>query len=130
MQKGREALALLKAGAIDGLSIGFRTIESSTEGRARKLDEVELHEISVVSNPMLPIATVTAVKNEAGRFDPKLLERALRDVCGLSISEAKAFMSEGFKAIKAPRDVGDPDADNEAQAILLQLRQLTEIFHV
>jgi hypothetical protein len=99
-------------------------------GRVRKLMELELHEISIVTNPMLPVAKVTAVKSEDGRFDPKLMERALRDVCGLSISEAKAFMAEGFKGLKAPRDVGASEADAGAQALLLQLRQLEEMFHV
>jgi hypothetical protein len=79
---------------------------------------------------MLPDAKITAVKNEDGRFDPKLMERALRDACGLSISEAKAFMADGFKAIRAPRDVGVSGADDEAKAFLLQLRQLKETFHV
>ena len=132
VQKGREAMALLKAGAIDGMSIGYRTIEAAPEagGRVRKLMEVELHEISIVTNPMLPIAKVTAIKSDDGRFDPKLMERALRDVCGLSISEAKAFMADGFKALKAPRDVGASEADEQAKAYLLKLRQLTEAIHV
>jgi HK97 family phage prohead protease len=130
--KGREAMALQRAGAIDGLSIGYRTVEAVAEagGRVRKLMEVDLFEISLVTFPMLPDATVTAVKSDDGTFDPKLMERALRDVCGLSISEAKAFMAVGFKGLKAPRDVGASEADNGAQALLLKLRQLQEIIHV
>lgn len=64
-ERGRETHALLKAGALDGLSIGYRT-KSSRFDKARNtrlLDEVELHEISVVTFPMLPAATVTAVKS-------------------------------------------------------------------
>jgi uncharacterized protein len=63
--KGRETHALLKAGALDGLSIGYRT-KTSRLDRAkgtRVLDEVELHEISIVTFPMLTQATVTAVKH-------------------------------------------------------------------
>lgn len=62
--KGRETHALLKAGALDGLSIGYRT-KSARMDKAkgvRMLDEVELHEISVVTFPMLPAATVHSVK--------------------------------------------------------------------
>ncbi len=63
--KGRETHALLKAGALDGLSIGYRTKSSRLDKAkgVRLLDEVELHEISVVTFPMLPTATVHAVKS-------------------------------------------------------------------
>ena len=63
--KGRETHALLKAGALDGLSIGYRTKSSRLDKAkgVRLLDEVELHEISVVTFPMLPSATVDAVKS-------------------------------------------------------------------
>ena len=57
---GKEALALVKAGAIDGLSIGYRTIraEKSANG-ARLLHELELWEVSLVTFPMLPEARVS-----------------------------------------------------------------------
>ena len=65
LEKGREAAALLAAGAIDGLSIGYRTIraERGPQGR-RMLAEVELWEVSLVTFPMLPVARV-AVKGAA-----------------------------------------------------------------
>lgn len=51
--RGREALALLKAGAVDGLSIGYRTLraEKSAQG-TRKLLELDLWEVSLVTFPM------------------------------------------------------------------------------
>ncbi len=57
--QAREAAALIQAGAIDGLSIGYRTIraERSHKG-ARILTEVELWEVSLVTFPMLPEAKV------------------------------------------------------------------------
>lgn len=130
---GREAMALMRAGAIDSMSIGYRTVEATPDagGRVRKLVDVDLFEVSVVTFPMNEAALVTAVKNEDGRFDPKLMERALRDVCGLSISEAKAFMADGFKALRAPRDVGASEAETEALLGLVSaIRQLKEKTHV
>jgi HK97 family phage prohead protease len=64
--KGREAAALIAAGAIDGLSIGYRTRKASktAEGR-RLLTELELWEVSLVTFPMLETARVAA-KAEAG----------------------------------------------------------------
>ena len=63
--KGRETHALMKAGALDSLSIGYRTKSARLDKAkgVRLLDEVELHEISVVTFAMLPSATITAVKS-------------------------------------------------------------------
>ena len=61
VEKGREAAALLEAGAIDGLSIGYRTKKASkTETGLRLLQELELWEVSLVTFPMLPSARVQA----------------------------------------------------------------------
>ncbi|MGQ7792924.1 HK97 family phage prohead protease [Faunimonas sp. B44] len=66
--KAREVLALMRAGAIDGLSIGFRTVRGRTDARSgvRRLHEIDLWEISVVTFPMLPDARVTSVKTDSG----------------------------------------------------------------
>lgn len=52
--EARFAGALSKAGAMDGLSIGFRSSRARREGRLRVLVEVELWEVSLVTFPMLP----------------------------------------------------------------------------
>lgn len=55
--RAREAAALTRAGAIDGLSIGYRTVKSHKNERGlRCLSEVELWEVSLVTFPMLPEA--------------------------------------------------------------------------
>ncbi|QXT38891.1 HK97 family phage prohead protease [Gymnodinialimonas ceratoperidinii] len=55
--RAREAAALTRAGAIDGLSIGYRTVKSHKDEKgARCLSEVELWEVSLVTFPMLPDA--------------------------------------------------------------------------
>ena len=73
----REVHSLMKTGALDGLSIGFRTVRSSKEGRSskdgrsgkaagsgvRRILEADLWEISVVTFPMLPSARVSDVKH-------------------------------------------------------------------
>lgn len=66
VERGREAAALLAAGAIDGLSIGYRTLKAERDGKGvRQLAEVELWEVSLVTFPMLPEARVQA-KGETG----------------------------------------------------------------
>ena len=59
--RAREAAALIAAGAIDGLSIGYRTIRATKNDRGhRLLTELELWEVSLVTFPMLPSARVGA----------------------------------------------------------------------
>lgn len=57
--RAREAKALIDAGAIDGLSIGYKTVRAGkNEKGQRLLTEVELWEVSLVTFPMLPQARV------------------------------------------------------------------------
>lgn len=62
--RAREIHSLMREGAIDGLSIGFRSERARTEPRSklRHLERVDLWEISLVTFPMLPQARVSAVK--------------------------------------------------------------------
>lgn len=61
IEKGREAAALLAAGAIDGLSIGYRTVKAERDGKGQRLlSELELWEVSLVTFPMLPEARVAS----------------------------------------------------------------------
>lgn len=65
VEKGREAAALLAAGAIDGLSIGYRTVRAERDGKGQRLlQELELWEVSLVTFPMLPEARVAAKGEE------------------------------------------------------------------
>jgi HK97 family phage prohead protease len=59
IQAGSEAMALVKAGAIDGLSIGYRTLQAEKNSNGqRMLHELELWEVSLVTFPMLTEARV------------------------------------------------------------------------
>lgn len=58
--RAREVLALMRAGAIDGLSIGFKALQARRDRRtgARLLERIDLWEISIVTFPMLAGARV------------------------------------------------------------------------
>lgn len=73
VSRGRELLALVREGAIDGLSIGYRTVRAKIDPktRVRKLYQVDLWEISIVTFPLLNGARVRAVKSQ-GRIAPVL----------------------------------------------------------
>jgi HK97 family phage prohead protease len=66
--RARDVHALMREGAIDGLSIGFRPEKARTEPRTglRRLQRVDLWEVSIVTFPMLPQARVCAVKAVRG----------------------------------------------------------------
>lgn len=70
LQRGRDVLALLRAGALDGLSIGYQVVRAQADRKAgaRILMDVDLWEISIVTFPLLPAARVTAVKRKPSRF--------------------------------------------------------------
>ena len=69
--RGREALALMRAGVLDGLSIGFKTVKGRRDARSgiRRLGEIDLWEISLVTFPMQPAARVASVEAARGTGD-------------------------------------------------------------
>ena len=70
--KGRDAIELIAAGAIDGLSIGYRTVKATkNEKGQRLLSELELWEVSLVTFPMLPSARVAAKSEETWSSDER-----------------------------------------------------------
>ncbi len=75
--RAREAAELIAAGAIDGLSIGYRTVRAAknTKGH-RLLQELELWEVSLVTFPMLPSARVGAKGETPADADLRELARA------------------------------------------------------
>jgi HK97 family phage prohead protease len=69
--RAREAYALLKAGAVNGLSIGYtpgRWLRDPDSG-VRKLQSIDLWEISLVTMPANPAAKVTVVKGNLVDFE-------------------------------------------------------------
>jgi len=116
--KGKEAAALLSAGAIDGLSIGYRTIKAGRGAKGeRLLQELDLWEVSIVTFPMLPTARIDATK--AAEMTERDFERLLTQDAGLSRSVARKLMAGGYDAIKSMQDAGD---GIEAVAALLKAR--------
>lgn len=77
--RGAEAAALIAAGAIEGLSIGYRTKRSRQgAGGNRILSQVDLWEVSVVTFPMLPSARIAAKEVVEDRQEFRALATAFR----------------------------------------------------
>ena len=130
IRQSEEAMVLMRAGAIDSMSIGYRVVEAAEEGggRIRKLMHVDLFEISLVTFPMLEAAKITAMKSITTIRE---FEGALRDA-GFSKTEAKAIAAEGFKGLSDHRDDVDDEPENDAENLALQseIQKLMEAFNV
>lgn len=106
--RAREAFQLMRAGALDGLSIGYRAEESRRDEKTgvRTLLAIDLWEISLVTFPMQEAARIERVKSQPFQTI-RQFEAFLRDAGGFSRAEAKAVAARGFRA-SARRDA---DAD-------------------
>ena len=121
VKRSQEVLSLMRAGAVDGLSIGFRTTRAQRDNKTgiRRIAQIDLWEISIVTFPMLPDARISAVKSRpfaAQTPTPREFERWLMRDAGLSRSEARALIGQGLKGLVAKRSAGDPATD-EARLI-------------
>lgn len=131
VQRGHEAHALLKAGDIDGLSIGYNIIEYRRveDEDIWYLEKLGLREVSIVTEPANDLATVSAVKTirdnretldklKAGdRLTEREFETLLKGNLGLSNSQAERAVRVHLKG------PGDPaKAENETRAFLRALR--------
>lgn len=101
VRAGAEAYEYVKAGAIDGLSIGFRTVKSMDRNGKRVIMQAELWEVSLVTFPMNEMARIDAVK--AADMPRDEIERLLTLRAGLSRSVARKLLSDGYDGIKDMR---------------------------
>lgn len=87
-RRARDVHALLKSGAVDGLSIGFRTERARRESSGlRRIFRLDLWEVSVVTFPMAPGARVLAT-SPAARKDAGTAAGDARTNAGLPLAEA------------------------------------------
>ena len=124
-QRGKEVYELMKMGAIDGLSIGYKVDQKGYDyednGKKRILKEVDLMEISAVTFPMNQRAKVRYVKGLTIRD----WERELRDVFDLSQREAKITAQAVVKALNQ-RDVEEGSPEELLQAINTLTKKIKE----
>jgi len=122
--KGKEAHALLKLGALNGLSIGFMSKQWAydRDTEVRTLTEIDLWEVSLVTFPANEKARVTNVKSSEELATPKDAERRLRDA-GFSKSDATALVSRVMRMGEERSD----SADSAAVAIKAANRLLNSL---
>jgi uncharacterized protein len=121
--RGPMARKLAMAGALR-LSIGYRSMKDSIDRQtgARRLQQVELYEISFVTRPALPEAVITSAK-QAEEINPRELEQALREA---GLSRADAVKAVAVFRTKAARDASvqtdPPHRDDGLGDLLMAIR--------
>lgn len=123
VQRAKEARALMKAKAVNGLSIGFVTREDSFDRVTgiRTLKKVDLWEISIVTFPANAAAQISGVKSAIDAIETFAdAERYLRDAGGLSKAQALAFVSR----IKSLSGRSESDELGELKRALESLRTI------
>jgi HK97 family phage prohead protease len=125
--RGADVYELMKFGALNGMSIGYRATKSTMHGKnnaaRRTLQAVKLFEVSLVSDPSNGLARVDAVKSAMQINSKKELENFLRDEGGFSRKAAKLIASGDVEAAFNLRDEDGADDQEEVKQIL-QLRDL------
>ena len=109
VKRGAEVLELIRTGAIDGLSIGFKTMRATKDPSAgiRTIHEADLWEISVVTFPMLPEARVSEVKTGDALPSIRTFEQWLTRDAGLSRSQARRVIAKGYSSLMRGRDAAE-----------------------
>jgi HK97 family phage prohead protease len=114
--QGAEAYALLKMGALDGLSIGYVATkwEEDVKTNVVTLTEINLWEVSLVTFPAGPSARIDGVKNalEHGKLPTlKDFEAFLRDEAGFSKTQAAAIAGKGLSHLLRQREADSQSRD-------------------
>lgn len=112
--------ALLKAGAIDGLSIGYSTKKANQQGNGvRELVEVDLGEISIVTQPANERSVITSVKSKLDEGELPTLpefEKFLRE-SGFSKSQSVAIASKGLRPLLSESEEEIKEAKSISNAL-------------
>lgn len=137
--KGR-VIPQMRVGSITEMSIGFRVKEFSIDEKGiRRLEKVDLKEISLVTFPANPLATVTGFKDEAiemvGAEKAKEIntkrdfEKCLRE-SGVFTKDAACILAKFFHGEheNEAKDDGDEDANSEkSEEEIANLKALTAL---
>lgn len=124
--EGRRVYELLKAKAINGMSIGFVAKSWSYEEELRILTAIDLWELSIVTFPANQKATVTAVKS-VDSLSVRDAEQTLREV-GFSKGDAKDFIHRVMQLGEERREAAQSTEKALAAAdrLLLKLHSAKE----
>ena len=132
---GRDAAELIRRGDVDAMSFGFSVPNNgdswSEDGQERTLNEVRLHEVSIVAFPAYTATTgTTSVRGldrlaERAEVDQDQLADALLKVeMGDDITEDDKNLLERVLSKLAPETEQEAEADNSLELLQLKKQKL------
>lgn len=105
VERAREVRAMIRAGAVTGLSIGFVTVKSTRNAKGRNITALNLHEISVVAVPCHPGAQITSLKSDGtpmkeNHMEPEVIEKMIADaIANIPANDAPEADQKAFDAV-------------------------------
>ena len=95
----------------------------------RWLKAIDLREVSIVDDPMNPLAKLAYLKSAPSLIlDARGLEAALRDERKMSIAEAKSLVAVVRRHLRdAGDDTADASRDDEVEALVASLKRAASI---
>lgn len=136
VEKAREAYALLKQGAIDSLSVGFKINpngsrvekirqEGGSPKRIRRIKSATLFEVSLVTLAANDAATIQSVKQFDGRLPSVTeFEAYLREAAGFSRREAKCVVARGYDHLLNEKGISSPSVGTVNNLLRQALKDL------
>lgn len=123
--RAREVRAMIAAGAVSGLSIGFVTKAAKPRPRGRTITALDLHEISIVAVPMHPDAQITSMKSSDMNEEPPVMSEEVKPPANAPEIDTKAFeaIRDRLDKLEAKANrpgviVTGPDASAERKAFV------------
>ncbi|MBW7056970.1 phage major capsid protein [Paracoccus bogoriensis] len=115
VERAREVRAMVRAGAVSGLSIGFVTKQARRHAKGRTISALDLHEISLVAVPAHPGARITSVKSVTSNGVPDMDNEDHQTPASAPDIDTKAFNAVLARLDKLEARTGRPAAPAVAQ---------------
>lgn len=134
VERAREVRAMIRAGAVSGLSIGFVAKNATRSGKGRKITALDLHEVSIVAVPCHPGAKITSLKSQSIEEIMENTDPAQKAEIQTPANDAPQVELKAFEAVKARLDAleakaqrpgvvaAGPDASAERKAFINYLQ--------
>lgn len=134
VRQAGEAYALMQAGVVTGLSIGYWVRESSYDEKTgiRTLTKLDLEEVSLVTFPANDEARIDAVKFKlahGGLPTLKEFEGILREA-GFSKARAVEIANHGFASMLRSESAGEQAVTPEVKTLLQEMQELASGNHL
>lgn len=122
VERAREVRAMIRAGAVTGLSIGFVTTDATHTTKGRNIAKLALHEISVVAVPCHPGAQITSLKSQSTIMETQVENEELAAQADpkTPANDAPVIDLKAFNAMQARLDKLEAKSNRPGAPVIMQ----------